>query len=85
MAVTRILTLSIALALWLPGTGAAAQPSPSTEGEAGTAKPPATGGEQQEQAAPPPAAPTRGEPSPFDYRPSEQISEDLSVSFPVDI
>jgi hypothetical protein len=23
--------------------------------------------------------------SPFDYRPSEQISEDLSVSFPVDI
>ena len=29
-------------------------------------------------------APAPGK-SPFDYRPSEQISEDLSVSFPVDI
>ena len=25
------------------------------------------------------------QPSPFDYNPSEEISEDLSVSFPVDI
>lgn len=29
--------------------------------------------------------PPRREDSPFDYRSSEQISEDLSVSFPVDI
>lgn len=27
----------------------------------------------------------RGDESPFDYEASEQISEDLSVSFPVDI
>lgn len=82
MAVSRILALVVALALWLAGTGATAQPA---EAEAGAAEPPAAGGEQQEQAAPPPAAPARDETSPFDYRPSEQISEDLSVSFPVDI
>ena len=29
--------------------------------------------------------PTTSNDSPFDYRPSEEISEDLSVSFPVDI
>ena len=33
-------------------------------------------------ATPPPAA---SNDSPFDYRSSEEISEDLSVSFPVDI
>jgi len=32
--------------------------------------------------SPPAAAPNE---SPFDYRPSEEISEDLPVSFPVDI
>ena len=30
-------------------------------------------------------APTANDDSPFDYRSSEKISEDLSVSFPVDI
>ena len=30
-------------------------------------------------------APTANDDSPFDYRSSEEISEDLSVSFPVDI
>ncbi len=30
-------------------------------------------------------APKQTQGSPFDYRPSEEISEDLSVSFPVDI
>ena len=30
-------------------------------------------------------APAANDDSPFDYRPSEKISEDLSVSFPVDI
>jgi hypothetical protein len=29
--------------------------------------------------------PSADKPSPFDYEASEQISEDLSVSFPVDI
>ncbi len=85
MVVARILALITALALWLAVTGATAQPPPPEPAEAGAGEPPAAGGEQQEQAAPPPATPTRGEPSPFDYRPSEQISEDLSVSFPVDI
>lgn len=39
------------------------------------------------QTSRPEDAPDAGEPadSPFDYRASEQISEDLSVSFPVDI
>ena len=30
-------------------------------------------------------APESGDNSPFDYQASEQISEDLSVSFPIDI
>jgi hypothetical protein len=34
--------------------------------------------------APPPAAKATG-PSPDSFKPSEEISEDLSVSFPVDI
>ena len=37
--------------------------------------------EASEQTTPPP----RSDESPFDYEASEQISEDLSVSFPVDI
>ena len=32
-----------------------------------------------------PAPPASANKSPFDYRSSEEISEDLSVSFPVDI
>ncbi len=85
MVVARTLALSTALALWLAVTGAIAQPPAPEPAEAGAVEPPAAGGGQQEQATPPPAAPARGDPSPFDYRPSEQISEDLSVSFPVDI
>lgn len=42
-------------------------------------------GEADEQAPPAPEADTERERSPHDYRPSEDISEDLSVSFPVDI
>lgn len=49
--------------------------------------------EEPNQPADPPAADADGdsepqrtrEDSPFDYEASEQISEDLSVSFPVDI
>ena len=33
----------------------------------------------------PVAGPARADEDPFDYEASEQISEDLSVSFPVDI
>jgi hypothetical protein len=35
--------------------------------------------------APATRPPATNNDSPFDYRPSEKISEDLSVSFPVDI
>ena len=42
--------------------------------------------EQQDSKAPEvKPAPTESKDSPFDYEASEQISEDLSVSFPVDI
>ena len=43
--------------------------------------------DKQEQETPPAAAESSAgaDPSPFDYQSSEQISEDLSVSFPVDI
>ena len=58
--------------------------APETEGAG-----PATDHKGPEAESPAVAAPGRdaSEPqrSPLDYRPSEQISEDLSVSFPVDI
>ena len=43
--------------------------------------------DKQEQETPPAAAESSAgaDQSPFDYQSSEQISEDLSVSFPVDI
>ena len=43
-----------------------------------------TGPEPETDAAPEPE-PARSDDDPFDYEASEQISEDLSVSFPVDI
>ncbi len=44
----------------------------------------ADSGESEATPAPTPAPQASGD-DPFDYRASEQISEDLSVSFPVDI
>ncbi len=44
----------------------------------------ADSGEGEASPAPTPAPQESGD-DPFDYRASEQISEDLSVSFPVDI
>ncbi|MEH6637524.1 MAG: hypothetical protein V7700_18545 [Halioglobus sp.] len=41
--------------------------------------------ETNEPSAPAQTAPGQTNDSPFDYRSSEEISEDLSVSFPVDI
>ncbi|MEH6587271.1 MAG: hypothetical protein V7720_11980 [Halioglobus sp.] len=63
--------LILLLVLW--GTPAWAQP----EGE----EQPAV---EEAETEPEPAA-TRPATDPFDYESSEQISEDLSVSFPVDI
>jgi hypothetical protein len=46
---------------------------------------PETSAEAQEAPASDSEARPRRDESPFDYEASEQISEDLSVSFPVDI
>ena len=70
-----------------PAGGAGAAPSSAVPENAGTDGVSATAETGQETT--PPADPGQGDrapgQSPFDYRPSEQISEDLSVSFPVDI
>jgi len=54
-----------------------ATPAPTPPGAGAQSTAPAT--------AEVPAKPAPGDDSPFDYRSSEKISEDLSVSFPVDI
>ena len=71
--------LALALAPAMPGF---AQDTPQA--------PPPKAQERPEQAtdeAPAPAreAPPARDDSPYDYQASEEISEDLSVSFPVDI
>ena len=81
----RICLLMLAMA----ATWTLAQEAPAT------AEPPpphtrAESGEATQAPEPAPAsaedeAATIDDTSPFDYRASEQISEDLSVSFPVDI
>ena len=78
------------LALALGSTPLLAQPAP----EAKTAEPANQAADKAAPAQPAPAArdpaqkstpPTTGKDSPFDYRSSEEISEDVPVSFPVDI
>ena len=74
------------LALLLTAAGVAAQPpekpeQPPDSAPTAEARPRADVPEEPVQA---PEAAAPGE-SPFDYEASEQISEDLSVSFPVDI
>ena len=65
----------LALAPAAPGFAQEApEPSPS----------PAVEKPEQEQEDAPEAPPARDD-SPYDYQASEEISEDLSVSFPVDI
>ncbi len=59
------------------GVATGADEGDASAGENGAA------GEAPGKSPPDGTAPTRD--SPFDYTPSEQISEDLSVSFPVDI
>ena len=63
--------LILMLVLW--GTPAWAQPESEEQPAA-----------EEAETEPEPAAP-RPATDPFDYESSEQISEDLSVSFPVDI
>jgi hypothetical protein len=77
------------LALWF--LLAAATVVPAQDTPAPQATPPASGAERQDTtgtpspAPPPEAAAGRNAKSPESFVPSEEISEDLSVSFPVDI
>jgi hypothetical protein len=69
-----------ALAQTAADPAATPAPAPPAAGAQSTA-PPSAGDAAKSSAAK--SAP--GDDSPFDYRSSEKISEDLSVSFPVDI
>lgn len=78
------------LALALGSMPLLAQPAPEAKtaepatqaAEKAAAAQPAPAAREPEQKSPPPAT---GRDSPFDYRSSEEISEDVPVSFPVDI
>ncbi len=57
--------------------------APAQNDDAENRPPPDDAADEQQEPAPAPAG--KDNDSPFDYEASEQISEDLSVSFPVDI
>jgi ABC-type transport system substrate-binding protein len=73
------LLLAAGAALAQPATdeGAAPAPVPGRAATGAEKKPPTTAG--------PNSTPAKAGKSPSDYRASEEISEDLPVSFPVDI
>ena len=82
------------LLLLLTLAAAPLRAQPDAGGATDTASAPAAGGSAQQsgaqQPAPAPSEPTSNSAgassqSPFDYRSSEEISEDVPVSFPVDI
>ena len=73
----------LALLLWLGGMALADEPTPQPAATEPPPEQPAT--PATEPAATPPPAPTAAAKSPDTFTPSEEISEDLSVSFPVDI
>jgi hypothetical protein len=82
----------LCLALALAATPLSAQPAQTEQSQppsAGSAAAPDKNPAPQQPAAGTPAKKsteaTTGSSSPFDYRSSEQISEDVPVSFPVDI
>ncbi|NND67776.1 MAG: hypothetical protein HKN19_09330 [Halioglobus sp.] len=73
--------------LWLPGAALAQPQEQETQEQETQEQQPVEdvtveAGEQAQRA---PQTDAQQERSPHDYRPSEDISEDLSVSFPVDI
>ena len=81
-----LIALSLGAAPLLAQTTSAEKPSSAEPASNSTSK----SGSTQEAPAPQEptnksAAPAAGNDSPFDYRSSEQISEDVPVSFPVDI
>jgi hypothetical protein len=84
----RALTGLAALALLLLGMALGPAPSAQTDAAASQGPPPADPNEtatQAEEATPGGEAAPGASPPLEDYQASEQISEDLSVSFPVDI
>ena len=77
---TLPLAIAVATAIAQPGVPPGAEaPTGATEpAPAGADEAAVESGEKQD-------SPTARNESPFEYRPSEEISEDLPVSFPVDI
>ena len=76
-------SIVLPLALLLAAAPLPAQEAPEPEDNGAATEAPA--GETDERETPAAAASPATDDSPFDYESSEQISEDLSVSFPVDI
>jgi hypothetical protein len=87
-AVKRLIPTLLGLLLLAVCSGAwsqqPAQPDPAPASAPDREKSATATDEQAAQETPPPTAPVT-ETSPFDYQASEEISQDLSVSFPVDI
>jgi hypothetical protein len=81
--------LAMAGLLWAQGSDSAGEPN--NPGASDTAAPSPSEGEDGSSAdtsgtgSAPSGGASESRDSPFDYEASEQISEDLSVSFPVDI
>lgn len=80
-----VLALILALAVAAPPARLWAQQEPEPAGTESSGEAPASTQETQSEQDEPPPATGEDPPSPFDYEASEEISEDLSVSFPVDI
>ncbi|MEH6582718.1 MAG: hypothetical protein V7754_12335 [Halioglobus sp.] len=76
---------TVALALALLTAAATCQAQTATESPPPAPAPDVENEQQQDKPSTAPKAGTEDERSPFDYRSSEEISEDLSVSYPVDI
>ena len=74
-----------ALALALLAVAATCPAQTATESPPQAPAPEVEEKQQQDSPSTAPKAATEDERSPFDYRSSEEISEDLSVSYPVDI
>ena len=86
MGVSGRLSTILPLTLLLAAAPLPAQEAPSGNGEsAAEAEARATDDSSSEAPDAPATAVPENNDSPFDYESSEQISEDLSVSFPVDI
>jgi hypothetical protein len=83
-----ISTATLLLALLLPAVAVTAAPAPETEPDAGPATEQEAGdadGTVDEEAAREADARPRNADTPDVFVPTEEVSEDLSVAFPVDI